>query len=94
MRSRVSPQTVAGATGGLAAGYVLWLAALSMVNDNAAAGTWGPVVLIASAVLGAGAALWGLVLRRRGKYLWSAFGFGLPILPVVLTLAVLADVYF
>jgi hypothetical protein len=33
------------------------------------------------------------LLRRRGSYLWSAFGFGLPIPPVVLTLAVLADVY-
>jgi hypothetical protein len=32
-------------------------------------------------------------MRRRGKHLWAAFAFDLPILPVVLTLAVLADVY-
>jgi hypothetical protein len=50
-------------------------------------------VLLASALLGVGAAIWGWALRRRRKYLWAAFAFGLPILPVVLTLAVVADVY-
>jgi hypothetical protein len=33
-------------------------------------------------------------MRWRRKYALSAFAFGLPILPVVLTLAVLADIYF
>jgi len=50
-------------------------------------------VLLLSALLGVGAAIWGWQLRRRQKYLWAAFAFDLPILPVVLTLAVLADVY-
>jgi hypothetical protein len=94
MRSAVTPQAIVGAVGGLATGYVLWLTAVSMVDDNAAAGRWGPTVLIVSVVLAVCAVLWALVLRRRRKYLWSAFGFGLPILPLVLTLAVLADVYF
>jgi len=94
MRSTVTPQTVVGAVGGLATGYVLWLAAVSIVNDNAAADRWGPVVLTASVVLAVCAVLWGLALRRRKKFLWAAFGFGLPMLPVVLTLAVLVDVYF
>ena len=40
------------------------------------------------------AGVWGWQLRRRHKYLWAAFASGLPILPVVLTLAVMADVYF
>ena len=85
--------TVLGAVGGVAAGYVLWLVAFSIADDNAAVGHWAPTVLAMSAVLAVGAVLWGLLLRRRGNYLWSGFGFGLPVLPVVLTLAVLADVY-
>lgn len=94
MRSAVTPRTILGAVGGLATGYVLWLAAVSIVNDNAAAGRWGPVVLVVSVVLAVCAALWGMLARRRKKFLWAAFGFALPILPVVLTAAVLADVYF
>jgi hypothetical protein len=44
-------------------------------------------------VLGIGAALWGVRQRRRGKRPWAAFAFALPVLPVILTLAILADVY-
>jgi uncharacterized membrane protein len=85
--------TVVGAIGGVAAGYVLWLVAFSIADDNAAVGRWAPTVLLLSVALGICAVLWGLVQRRRRKYAWSGFGFGLPVLPVVLTLAVLADVY-
>src|ERR1700757_5111429 len=85
--------TIVGAIGGLAAGYVLWLVAFSIADDNAAVGRWAPTVLLLSMVLAICAVLWAALLRRRGNYLWSGFGFGLPILPVVLTLAVLADVY-
>ncbi len=86
-------ETVIGAIAGAAAGYVLWLVAFSIADDNAAVGRWAPTVLLGSAVLAVGAVVWGLVQRRRRRYLWSGFGFGLPILPFVLTLAVLADVY-
>jgi hypothetical protein len=84
---------VIGVIGGVATGYVLWLSAFSIADDNAAVGQWGPAVLLLSVVLAVGAVLWASVQRRRGKYAWSAFGYGLPVLPVVLTLAVLADVY-
>jgi hypothetical protein len=84
--------SVVGAIGGVAIGYVLWLVAIS-IGDNATAGQWGPLVLLMSVVLGICAGVWGWWLRRRGKQLWAAFAFGLPVLPVVLTLAVLADVY-
>jgi hypothetical protein len=86
--------TLVGVIGGLAAGYVLWLVAFSIADDNAAVGHWAPTVLVLSAVLAVGALLWGLVQRRRRKYAWAGFGFGLPVLPLALTLAVLADVYF
>jgi hypothetical protein len=92
MMSTVTPESIAGAIGGLLTGYVVWLVAISN-GDNATAGTWGPLVLIVSVVLGVCAGLWGWWLRRRGKRLWAAFAFGLPILPVALTLAILADVY-
>jgi hypothetical protein len=89
----IRSDTVVGVIGGVAAGYVLWLLAFSIADDNAAVGQWAPTVLFLSAVLAIGAVLWAALQRRRKKYLWSGFGFGLPILPVVLTLGVLADVY-
>jgi hypothetical protein len=89
----IRTHTVIGAIAGVAAGYVLWLVAFSIADDNAAVGRWAPTVLLLSAVLAVAAVLWALVVRRRGKYLWSGFGFGLPIVPLALTLAVLADVY-
>ncbi|OBI44376.1 hypothetical protein [Mycobacterium colombiense] len=92
MMRTVTPQAIAGVVGGLATGYVLWLLAISN-GDNATAGQWAPLVLLVSVVLGIGAALWGLRQRRRGKRAWAVFAFALPVLPVILTLAVLADVY-
>jgi|GEM_PF-788100 len=82
-----------GIAAGAAAGYLLWLAVFSIVDDNAAAGSWAPVVLLLSVALAVGAGRWGRAQHRRGDQLRSGFGFGLPILPVALTLAVLADVY-
>ncbi|MCV7409706.1 hypothetical protein AWC05_24430 [Mycobacterium florentinum] len=89
----VRGETILGALGGAATGYVLWLVAISLAGDNATAGHWGPLVLLGSVLLGVFAVIWGFLLRRRRKYLWAAFAFDLPILPVILTLAVLADVY-
>lgn len=93
MRSTVRPETVAGAIGGLGAGYVLWLLAISIGEDVATASVWSLTVLAVSVVLGTIAALWGLWQRRRRRYALAAAAFGLPVLPVVLTLAVLADLY-
>jgi hypothetical protein len=90
----IRSDTVIGVIGGVAAGYVLWLLAFSIADDNAAVGQWAPTVLLLSLALAVCATPWASLQRRRGKYGWSGFGFGLPVLPVVLTLAVLADVYF
>ena len=43
------------------------------------------------AVLAVCAGVWGWSMRRRGKYVGAAFAFSLPILPVLLTLAVLTN---
>lgn len=92
MLRTLTPQTIAAALGGLATGYVLWLLAISN-GDNATVGQWGPLVLVASVVLGGAAAVWGAWQRRRGRRPRAAFAFALPVLPVLLTLAILADVY-
>jgi hypothetical protein len=89
----IRSDTVVGAIAGLATGYVLWLVAISVGDDLATVGVWSLVVLVLSGVLAVCAVLWGWLLRRRGKHLGAAFAFGLPVLPVVLTLAVLADIY-
>lgn len=89
----VRGDTIVGAIGGVVAGYVLWLLAISIAGDNATAGLWAPLVLLLSVVLAVCAGVWGWQLRRRGRQAWAALAFGVPILPVILTLAVLADVY-
>jgi cytochrome bd-type quinol oxidase subunit 1 len=89
----VRGDTVVGAIGGMTAGYVLWLIAISIAGDNATAGRWAPMILIVSAVLALCAGVWGWQLRRRGRQPWAALAFGLPVLPVLLTLAVLANIY-
>ena len=94
MTSTDTRGTLVGAIGGLAAGYVLWLVAYSIGDYTTTVAQWSPIVLALSGVLAVGAGVWGWWLRRGGKRLWAAFAFGLPILPVVLTLAVLADIYF
>ncbi|BBX75068.1 hypothetical protein H7H78_06460 [Mycobacterium shinjukuense] len=96
MARRVSSQTaqiVVGAVGGVVAGYVLWLLAISIGEDLTTVSRWSLAVLLLSGVLGLCAVVGGLVMRWRRRFAWSAFVFGLPVLPVLLTLAVLADLY-
>ncbi|MFY2858377.1 hypothetical protein ACOJVU_00655 [Mycobacterium sp. THU-M104] len=89
----IRADTILGAVGGVAAGYVLWLVAFSIGNDTTTVSRWAPIVLLAALVLGVGAAAWGWWLRRRRSHAWAAFAAGLPLLPVVLTVAVVADTY-
>ncbi len=90
----IRSETVVGAVGGLGTGYVLWLVAISVGDDLTTVSRWSVMVLMLSGVLALCAGLGGWVLRGLGKYLWAAFAFGLPILPVLMTLAVLADITF
>ena len=86
-------ETVVGVIGGLATGYVLWLVAISIGDDLTTVSVWSVTVLLVSVVLAVCAGVWGWWQRRRRKHFWAAFAFGLPVLPVVLSLAVLANLY-
>ena len=88
MTSTDTRGTVVGAIGGLAAGYVLWLVAYSIGDDTTTVSSWSPIVLVLSGENTV------YVAETPTARLWASFAFGLPILPVVLTLAVLADISF
>jgi uncharacterized membrane protein len=89
----VRAESIWAALGGVLAGYLLWLISFSIGDFLTTAGMWGPIVLAVSAVLALVAALWGRRARARGNLTLAAFVFGLPVLPLLLTVLVLADTY-
>lgn len=89
----VRAESIWAALGGVLAGYLLWLAAFSIGDFLTTVGRWGPIVLATSVVLALGATLWGRRARARGNLTLAAFAFGLPVLPVLLSVAVLVDSY-
>ncbi|KAA1248905.1 hypothetical protein F0Q45_18080 [Mycobacterium simiae] len=90
----IRTETLVGGIGGVATGYVVWLVAMSIGEDLTTVSRWSMAVLMLSGVLAVCAAVGGWLLRWRSNYLWAAFAFGLPVFPMVLTMAVLADIYF
>jgi hypothetical protein len=67
--------------------------AISIGDSLTTVSRWGVVVLIASLVFALGALLWGRRLRRKRNFSLASFAFALPILPVLLSIGVLADSY-
>lgn len=86
-------ETVVGAIGGVVIGYILWLVGVSIGVTTATTATWSVVILIISVLAGAVIWLAGWRLYRRRIHPWAAFLFGLPILPVVLSLCVITVAY-
>jgi uncharacterized membrane protein YjfL (UPF0719 family) len=86
-------QSILASVGGVLAGYVLWLVAISIGDSLTTVSRWGVVVLIASLVFALGALLWGRRLRRKRNVSLASFAFALPVLPVLLSIGVLADSY-
>lgn len=86
-------ETVVGAIGGVVIGYILWLVGVSIGVTTATTATWSVVILIISVLAGAVTWLAGWRLYRRRIHPWAAFLFGLPILPVVLSLCVITVAY-
>jgi drug/metabolite transporter (DMT)-like permease len=89
----VRAESVWAALGGVLAGYILWLVAFSIGNALATVGVWGPIVLIGSVAFALGTTLWGRWLRRSGNLTLAAFALALPVLPVLLSLLLVADSY-
>ena len=90
---QVRGEIVVGLVAGVILGYVAWLASISLADAVTTVSRWSVIVLILSVVLGSCAVTWGRRLRRRHNYPWAVFAFALPVLPVLLTLAVLTDLY-
>ena len=93
MAKAVRTDSIWAVIGGAIIGYVLWLVAISIGEAFTTVGLWSVIVLIVSAVFGLWAILWGQRLRRQRNYPLSSFAFALPVLPVLLSLGVLADSY-
>ena len=86
-------QSILAAIGGVIAGYVLWLVAISIGDALTTVSRWGLVVLIGSLVFALVALLWGRRLRRKRNFTLASLAFALPVLPVLLSIGVLADSY-
>jgi drug/metabolite transporter (DMT)-like permease len=86
-------ESVWAGLGGVLAGYVLWLIAISIGDAVTTAGVWGPIVLGVSVVFALGATLWGRRVRAGGNRTVAAFALAMPVLPVLLTVLVLVDTY-
>jgi uncharacterized membrane protein len=89
----VRAESVWAALGGVLAGYVLWLIAISIGDFFTTAGMWAPIVLAVSVVFGLAATLWGRRVRAQGNHSLATFAVALPALPVLLSLLVVADSY-
>ncbi len=86
-------ESIWAAVGGVLAGYLLWLVAISIGDAITTVSLWSLVVLVVSVAFALWAVLWGQRLRRRGNYPLASFTFALPVLPILLSLGVLADSY-
>jgi drug/metabolite transporter (DMT)-like permease len=89
----VRAESVWAALGGVLAGYILWLVAISIGDAVSMAGVWGPIVLIVSLAFAVGTTLWARRLRRGGNLTLASFALASPVLPVLLSLLVVADSY-
>jgi hypothetical protein len=85
--------SVWAALGGALAGYVLWLVAISIGDAVATVGVWGPIVLIVSLAFAVGTTMWARRLRRSGNLTLASAALASSVLPVVLSLLVVADSY-
>jgi len=89
----VRTESIWAAIGGVLVGYLLWLVAYSIGQYLTMVSLWSLIVLALSAAFALWAVLWGQRLRRRQNYVLASFVFALPVLPVLLSLGVLALTY-
>ena len=86
-------ESVWAAIGGVLAGYLLWLVAISIGDAITTVSLWSLIVLLVAAAFALWAVLRGQRLRRQQNYSLASFVFALPVLPVLLSLGVLIRTY-
>ena len=86
-------ESIWAAIGGVLAGYLLWLVAISIGDAVTTVSLWSLIVLLVSVAFAVWAALRGQRLRRERNYPLASFVFALPVLPVLLSLGVLVRTY-
>ncbi|UQX11971.1 hypothetical protein [Candidatus Mycobacterium methanotrophicum] len=86
-------ESIWAAIGGVLAGYLLWLVAYSVGDAISTVSIWSLALLVVSPAFALWALLRGRQVRRRRNYPLASFVFALPVLPVLLSLLVLADIY-
>lgn len=85
-------ELVAG-VGGVVIGHLLWLVAISLAISTISVSSWVLVVAAASLLLAGIAGLLGWRKYQTRSNVWAAFLWGLPISPVLMSLAVLGVTY-
>ncbi|MGB6206376.1 hypothetical protein [Mycobacterium sp.] len=86
-------ESIWAAIGGVLAGYLLWLVAISIGDAITTVSQWSLIVLLVAAAFALWAVLRGQRLRRERNYPLASFVFALPVLPVLLSLGVLIRTY-
>lgn len=86
-------ESIWAAIGGVLAGYLLWLVAISIGDAITTVSLWSLIVLLVAAAFALWAVLRGQRLRRERNYPLASFVFALPVLPVLLSLGVLIRTY-
>lgn len=87
--------TVVAGIGGLIIGHIVWLVAISFATraTAAAVNAWVLVIAAICVLVAVAGGLMGRKLHRRKEFTKAAFLWCLPVLPVLLSLSVLASTY-
>lgn len=85
--------TVLAGIGGLVVGHIAWLIAISLAMDMDEVSTWVLVLSAAVAVVAGVSVYFARKFQQRKSFVPAAFLWGLPVLPVLMTLCVLGVTY-
>jgi hypothetical protein len=85
--------TIVAGLGGLVIGHVLWLVGIKLASNSQSVSFWVLVVAGISFALALAGGLVGWVCYRRKAFAKAAFLWGLPISPLLFSLAVLGVTY-
>ena len=85
-------EIVAG-VGGIVAGHILWLIAISLATNTSDVSTWVLVVAAVSFVAGTALSYLGWRRFQSKDHIWSTFMWGLAVSPVLFSIVILGVTY-